>query len=176
MTGDMAEGNISANDQAILELLENDARLDARDLADILGEEAQEVQQAVRRMEEQKIICGYHTVINYNKVLRDERIMAFIEVEVSPMKGKGYDHTAALLAKYPEIDSLYLITGDNDLICLVQGKTMFEVCQFVADRIAVMENVQSTKTLFVLKQYKQSGILTGAGRPNRAEDRLVVSY
>ena len=97
----MAEGNISANDQAILELLENDARLDARDLADILGEEAQEVQQAVRRMEEQKIICGYHTVINYNKVLRDERIMAFIEVEVSPMKGKGYDHTAALLAKYP---------------------------------------------------------------------------
>ena len=129
MTGDMAEGNISANDQAILELLENDARLDARDLADILGEEAQEVQQAVRRMEEQKIICGYHTVINYNKVLRDERIMAFIEVEVSPMKGKGYDHTAALLAKYPEIDSLYLITGDNDFICLVQGKTMFEVCQ-----------------------------------------------
>ena len=176
MTGDMAEGNISANNQAILELLENDARLDARDLADILGEEAQEVQQAVRRMEEQKIICGYHTVINYNKVLRDERIMAFIEVEVSPMKGKGYDHTAALLAKYPEIDSLYLITGDNDFICLVQGKTMFEVCQFVADRIAVMENVQSTKTLFVLKQYKQSGILTGAGRPNRAEDRLVVSY
>ncbi|MBF5066478.1 Lrp/AsnC family transcriptional regulator, partial [Salmonella enterica subsp. enterica serovar Istanbul] len=81
----------------------------------------QEVQQAVRRMEEQKIICGYHTVINYNKVLRDERIMAFIEVEVSPMKGKGYDHTAALLAKYPEIDSLYLITGDNDFICLVQG-------------------------------------------------------
>lgn len=114
----MTEGNISANDQAILELLENDARLDARDLADILGEEAQEVQQAVRRMEEQKIICGYHTVINYNKVLRDERIMAFIEVDVSPMKDKGYDHTAALLAKYPEIDSLYLITGDNDFICL----------------------------------------------------------
>ncbi|NLW58691.1 MAG: Lrp/AsnC family transcriptional regulator, partial [Bifidobacterium pseudolongum subsp. globosum] len=159
-----------------LELLENDARLNAQDLADILNEDAKDVAHAVRRMEDQKIICGYHTVINYNKVLRDERIMAFIEVDVSPMKDQGYDHTAALLAKYPEIDSLYLITGDNDFICLVQGRTMFEVCQFVADRIAVMEHVQSTKTLFVLKQYKQSGVLTGAARTANSEGRLVVSY
>ena len=71
---------------------------------------------------------------------------------------------------------LYLITGDNDFICLVQGRTMFEVCQFVADRIAVMEHVQSTKTLFVLKQYKQSGVLTGAARTANSEGRLVVSY
>lgn len=172
----MTEPNISGQDQAILELLENDARLNAQDLADILNEDAKDVAHAVHRMEDQKIICGYHTVINYNKVLRDERIMAFIEVDVSPMKDQGYDHTAALLAKYPEIDSLYLITGDNDFICLVQGRTMFEVCQFVADRIAVMEHVQSTKTLFVLKQYKQSGVLTGAARTANGEGRLVVSY
>lgn len=172
----MTEPNISGRDQSILELLENDARLNAQDLADILNEDTDAVRDAVRRMEDERIICGYHTVINYNKVLRDERIMAFIEVDVSPMKDKGYDHTAALLAKYSEIDSLYLITGDNDFICLVQGRTMFEVCQFVADRIAVMENVQSTKTLFVLKQYKQSGVLTGAGRTTPGEGRLVVSY
>ena len=162
--------------EKILTFIEKNSRVDLKELAIMLGVNEVDVVNELEAMEAEHIICGYHTVINYNKVLRDERIMAFIEVEVSPMKGKGYDHTAALLAKYPEIDSLYLITGDNDFICLVQGKTMFEVCQFVADRIAVMENVQSTKTLFVLKQYKQSGILTGAGRPNRAEDRLVVSY
>ena len=128
----MTEPNISGQDQAILELLENDARLNAQDLADILNEDAKDVAHAVRRMEDQKII--------------------------------------------PEIDSLYLITGDNDFICLVQGRTMFEVCQFVADRIAVMEHVQSTKTLFVLKQYKQSGVLTGAARTANSEGRLVVSY
>lgn len=180
--GDMDRGaraqdaDVDANDLSILELLENDARLDARDLADILGEDEERVASSVRRMEDERIICGYHTVINYNKVLRDERIMAFIEVDVSPMKDEGYDHTAALLAKYPEIDSLYLITGDNDFICLVQGRTMFEVCRFVADRIAVMEHVCGTKTLFVLKQYKQSGVLTGAARATGDEGRLVVSY
>lgn len=176
-TDDRPRGaGVDADDLSILELLENDARLDARDLADILGGDEGSIASSVRRMEDEKIICGYHTVINYNKVLRDERIMAFIEVDVTPMKDRGYDHTAALLAKYPEIDSLYLITGDNDFVCLVQGRTMFEVCQFVADRIAVMENVRSTKTLFVLKQYKQSGVLTAAPRAAGREGRLVVSY
>lgn len=164
------------NQQAILELLEKDARLSARDLADILNEEEAEVKSAVRVMEEEKIICGYHTVINYNKVLKNEKIMAFIEVGVKPMKDKGYDYTASLIANYPEVDSLYLITGDSDFICLVEGKTMFEVCRFVSDKISCIEDVQSTKTLFVLKQYKQSGVLTGAGREEAIEDRLVVSY
>lgn len=162
--------------QQILELLEKDARLTARDLADILHEEESEVQSAITAMEDDKIICGYHTVINYNKVLKDQMIMAFIEVGVRPMKDKGYDFTANRIASYPEVDSMYLITGDNDFICLVQGKTMFEVCRFVSDKIACIEDVQSTKTLFVLKQYKQSGIKTGAGRQSSEEDRLVVSY
>lgn len=164
------------NTQAILELLEKDARLTTRDLSEILSEEESAIKDAVRQLEDDKIICGYHTVINYNKVLRDQKIMAFIEVGVRPMKDKGYDYTANRIASYPEVDSMYLITGDSDFICLVQGKTMFEVCNFVSDKIACMEDVQSTKTLFVLKQYKQSGILTGAGRPNKKEDRLVVSY
>lgn len=164
------------NQQQILDLLEKDARLSARDLADILQEEEDEIRQAIRTMEEEKIICGYHTVVNYNKVLKDQQIMAFIEVGVRPMKDKGYDYTANRIASYPEVDSMYLITGDNDFICLVTGKTMFEVCRFVSDKIACIEDVQSTKTLFVLKQYKQSGIMTGAGREDNKEERLVVSY
>lgn len=162
--------------QSVLELLEKDARLSARDLADILQEDEAHVRDEVRRMEDEKIICGYHTVINYNKVLRDQKILAFIEVGVRPMKDKGYDYTANLIAQYPEVNSMYLITGDNDFICLVEGKTMFEVCRFVSDKIACIEDVQNTKTLFVLKQYKQSGVLTGAGRPEAREERMVVSY
>lgn len=164
------------NQQHILDLLEKDARLTSKDLADILQEEESDIANAIAEMEEKKIICGYHTVINYNKVLKDQMIMAFIEVGVRPMKDKGYDYTANRIASYPEVDSMYLITGDNDFICLVQGKTMFEVCRFVSDKIACIEDVVSTKTLFVLKQYKQSGIKTGAGGQVREEDRLVVSY
>lgn len=161
--------------QKILELLEKDARLTSQDLADILNEDAGEVEGLVRSLENDKIICGYHTVINYNKVLRDELCMAFIEVDVQPQRDKGYDYTANLIANYPEVDSLYLITGDSDFIVLVQGRTMFEVARFVSDKIACIEDVQGTKTLFVLKQYKQSGILTGAGEETNEDSRLVVS-
>lgn len=164
------------NEQLILELLEKDARLNARDLADILQEEEADVAAAVREMEQNKIICGYHTVINYNKVLRDQKVMAFIEVDITPQRDKGYDYTAGLIANYPEVDSMYLITGDSDFICLVEGKTMFEVARFVSDKIACIKDVRSTKTLFVLKQYKQSGIMTGSGQPEIVDDRQVVSY
>lgn len=162
--------------QEILELLEKDARLTPKDLSEILNEDEAKVREDIAQMEEDKIICGYHTVINYNKALRYEKTMAFIEVGARPMKDKGYDHTANIIAGYPEVNSMYLITGDHDFICLVEGKTMFEVCQFVSDKIACIEDVQSTKTLFVLKQYKQNGVMTGAGKVDRKDDRLVVSY
>ncbi|WP_242790150.1 Lrp/AsnC family transcriptional regulator [Allobaculum mucilyticum] len=110
------------NTNAILELLEKDARLNTRDLADILNEEEGDVRDEVRRLEEDKIICGYHTVINYNKVQKDQKILAFIEVGVKPMRDKGYDYTANLMAGYPEVNSMYLITGDKDFILLVEGK------------------------------------------------------
>lgn len=108
------------NIQELLRLLEKDARLNARDLAEILGEDEQEVAEQIDEMEKNKIICGYHTVINYNKVLKDELVMAFIEVDIKPQRDKGYDYTASLIANYPEVDSMYLITGDSDFICLVR--------------------------------------------------------
>lgn len=159
----------------MLSLLEKDARLTVRDLSEILQEDSQEVEKTLRKMENDKIICGYHTVINYNKVLKDEKVLAFIEVDITPQRNQGYDFTANLIANYPEVDSMYLITGDFDFICLVSGKTMFEVARFVSDKIACIEHVRSTKTLFVLKQYKQSGILTADENEIIEEDRLVIS-
>lgn len=100
--------------------------------------------------------------------------MAFIEVDCTPQRHKGYDKTAMKIANYPEIDTMYLLSGDCDFLCLVQGKTMFEVARFVSDKIACVEDVRATKTLFVLKQYKQNGIVM-KDEEDVESTRLVVT-
>ena len=147
------------NTNALLDLLEKDARLTVTDLADMLEEEEDTVRAEVKRLENDKIICGYHTVINYNRGLKDEKVMAFIEVDCRPTRDRGYDKTARLIASYPEVSTMYLLSGDCDFLCLVEGKTMFEVARFVYDKISAVEDVTSTKTLFVLKEYKKNGIM-----------------
>lgn len=162
------------NQNNILDLLEKDARLNAQDLSDILNEPKDEIEKTIKELEDKKIICGYHTVINYNRAQRDEKVMAYIEVSCSPIRNRGYDKTAMTIANYPEVTTMYLLSGDCDFLCLVEGKTMFEVARFVSDKIACVEDVISTKTLFVLKQYKSSGILTESLK-NDDNDRLVVT-
>lgn len=162
------------NQGTILDLLENNARLTSQDLADILNEDKDTVAKQIEQLEKDKIICGYHTVINYNKAQKDQKVMAYIEVNCTPQRNQGYDKTALLIAKYPEVETMYLLSGDCDFLCLVSGKTMFEVARFVSDKIACVENVQSTKTLFVLKQYKQSGLLM-QDEVQPEEPRLVVT-
>ncbi|EOS60539.1 hypothetical protein C815_01210 [Firmicutes bacterium M10-2] len=162
------------NSNGLLDLLENNARLTYQDLADILQEDETEIKKEIKHLEDERIICGYHTVINYNKALRNEKVMAFIEVDCTPQRHKGYDKTAMKIANYPEIDTMYLLSGDCDFLCLVQGKTMFEVARFVSDKIACVEDVRSTKTLFVLKQYKSNGIIMKDADPQET-NRLVVT-
>ena len=162
------------NPNILLELLENNARLTTQDLADILHEDEALIKSEIQQLEKEKIICGYHTVINYNKALKNEKVMAFIEVDCTPQRHKGYDKTAMKIANYPEIDTMYLLSGDCDFLCLVQGKTMFEVARFVSDKIACVEDVRATKTLFVLKQYKQNGIVM-KDEEDVESTRLVVT-
>lgn len=162
------------NQSLILDLLENNARLSSQDLADILNDDEASIKSEIQSLEKNKIICGYHTIINYNKALKDQKVLAYIEVSCTPTRNRGYDKTAALIANYPEVDTMYLLSGDCDFLCLVQGKTMFEVARFVSDKIACVEHVRSTKTLFVLKQYKQSGIVM-IDKPEDKESRLVVT-
>ena len=159
----------------ILELLENDARLSSQDLADILNEDKETIEKAVKDLEQNEIICGYHAVINYNRALRDHKILAYIEVCCTPQRNRGYDKTAKLIANYPEVSNMYLLSGDCDFLCLVEGKTMFEVARFVSDKIACIENVISTKTLFVLKEYKKNGIVMIDSVEDEIADRLVVT-
>ncbi len=162
------------NQNTILDLLENNARLTSQDLADILNEDKTLIDTQIKELEDNKIICGYHTVINYNKAQRDQKVLAYIEVDCTPSRNEGYDKTAQLIANYPEVDTMYLLSGDCDFLCLVQGKTMFEVARFVSDKIACVENVRSTKTLFVLKQYKQNGIMISDQKKDES-NRLVVT-
>ena len=163
------------NNNRLLELLENDARLSSQDLADILNEDKETVEAAVKQLEEDQIICGYHTVINYNRAMKDQKVLAFIEVNCTPQRNRGYDKTAYTISNYPEVTTMYLLSGDCDFLCLVEGKTMFEAARFVSDKIACIENVTSTKTLFVLKEYKKSGIVMVDEVDQEQEDRLVVS-
>lgn len=162
------------NTNALLDLLEKDARLTAQDLADILDEEKDNVAREIGRLEDENVICGYHTVINYNRGLKDEKVMAFIEVDCTPTRDRGYDKTARLIANYPEISTMYLLSGDCDFLCLVEGKTMFEVARFISDKIACVEDVRSTKTLFVLKEYKKNGIVM-QDEDSIVSERLVMT-
>ena len=118
------------NQSLILDLLENTARLSSQDLADILNDDEASIKSEIQSLEKNKIICGYHTIINYNKALKDQKVLAYIEVSCTPTRNRGYDKTAALIANYPEVDTMYLLSGDCDFLCLVQGKTMFEVARF----------------------------------------------
>lgn len=110
----------------------------------------------LHELEQEQVICGYNTVINWDKT-DDERVTALIEVKVTPQRGEGFDRVAERIYNYEEVTSLYLMSGGFDMAVFIEGKTMKEVAQFVARKLAPMEGVLSTSTHFVLKKYKESG-------------------
>ena len=144
------------------------------DLDRILLEEEENIIQRMDSLEKRKIICGYHTVINWDKASRGRKVMAIIEVGVTPQRDYGYDKIAKTIARYPEVDTMYLLSGKSEFMCMVYGKSMYDVASFVADKIACIDAVKSTVTLFVLKQYKESGIILEDERKHNGE-RLVVT-
>ena len=161
------------DENLLLTLLHNNARMDVTDLAMALNETEDNVVDTISQLEKDKVICGYHTIINWDRTNVDN-VMALIQINATPEREYGYDRIAKKIYAFPEVDTMYLLSGDCDFLCLVQGKTMFEVARFVSDKIACVEDVRSTKTLFVLKQYKQSGIVM-IDKPEDKESRLVVT-
>lgn len=145
-------------DVKLLQILENDPRISTRDLADILNESETNVLEVKRRLEKDKVICGYHTVINWDKTNHDV-VQAFIEVSSKPERDRGYDEVAMRIARYPEVKSLYLMSGKSEFLVLIDGKTMREVADFVGQKLAPIEGVTATVTCFVLKQYKIEGVV-----------------
>ena len=145
----------------ILKLLENDAKLTATQIAAMLGCDVSEVEAAIAELEENNIILGYNTVIDWEKTNR-EYVSAMIEVKLTPQRDRGYDKIAEKIYKYPEVQAVYLMSGSYDLSVVIEGKTMKEVAFFVSQKLAPIDEVISTATHFVLHKYKDKGILYDA--------------
>ena len=144
------------NLREVLRLLEDDARQPPSRLAELSGLSTATVRRLIARAEAEGVIRRYKGIVNWERVGED-RVFAFIEVRALPERGRGFDAVAERLVGFPEVHSLYLMSGDYDLHVVVQGETMREVAYFVADKLAPLEGVQSTATHFVLKRYKIDG-------------------
>lgn len=142
--------------EKILTFIEKNSRIDIKELAIMLGVDAAVVLQELEAMEEEHVICGYHTLINWEKT-GIEKVTAMIEVRVTPQRGMGFDKVAERIYNYPEVESVYLISGGFDFMVILEGKTLREVSQFVSEKLSPLETVLSTRTNFILKKYKDHG-------------------
>ena len=158
--------------ELLLSLLETNARYSTRDLTDVLLEDEDSVIHTMSELEKKKIICGYHTIINWDKTNK-EKVMALIEVGVTPERDYGYDKIAKNIYRYPEVDTMYLMSGKSEFIVIIYGKTMQEISNFVGTKLAPTQNVVSTSTFFVLKEYKVNGVVFD--EEEKHPERLVVT-
>jgi len=157
--------------QELLELLEKDHTLTVEQLATMLDKSQAEVAALVNRLEAEKIIVKYQTIVNWEKAGVD-RVTAVIDVKITPQREVGFDSIAERIYRFPEVRSLYLMSGAYDLLVMVEGKNLKEVSQFVSTRLSTIEGVLSTTTHFMLKMYKESGVIVEDEEEDR---RLVVS-
>ena len=157
--------------EAILAVLEKNSRIDIADLAAMMGVTEVEVANEIADMEKERVICGYHTLINWNKT-SDEKVTALIEVKVTPQRGIGFDSIAERIYKYNEVHALYLMSGGFDFTVIIEGKSMKQVALFVSDKLAPLEAVLSTSTHFVLKKYKDHGTVLEA---SQSDERMMIT-
>ena len=157
--------------EKILSIIEKNAKLSMEDLAALLGEDKESVAREVEAMEKEGIICGYHTLINWDNT-KDERVDALIEVKVTPQRGMGFDNIAERIYQYEEVDALYLMSGGYDFTVMIKGRTMKEVANFVSMKLGPMESVLSTATHFVLKRHKDHGTRLNVAK---SDGRMQVS-
>lgn len=143
-------------DTQILKILETDARTAPSRIAAMTGKTEKQVIDAIAKMEKSGVIRRYKTVVDWEKAGK-ERVLAFIDVRVTPTRGVGFDDIARRICRYPEVHSAYLVSGDFDLRVVVEGKTMRDVAFFVAEKLATLEGVLSTRSSFLLKKYKNDG-------------------
>ncbi len=158
----------------ILEILKKDARTTAEDIAKMLKKKAQAVKDAIRKYEKEGIILKYKTIINQELVKdNDASVRALIEVNIVPQKDLGFDKIAERIYSFPEVASCYLLSGTYDLLLIVEGKDLNTVAKFVAEKLAPLENVRGTATHFLLRKYKEDGVVLKHKEENK---RIAISY
>jgi DNA-binding Lrp family transcriptional regulator len=155
----------------LLKLIRENAALKAGQLASLLGISEADVTEKIRAYEQDRVILGYRAVLNEEKLGRD-LVRAVIEVRITPERGGGFDRLADRIAKYVEVESCYLMSGGYDLLVMVAGTNLREVASFVSEKLATLQGVISTSTHFLLKPYKEQGVLMSGPAPDQ---RLPVA-
>lgn len=150
---------MTALDKDILSLLTNDARLTAKQISAMLSESEEKVKARISDMEQNGVIVKYTAIVNDEKT-EDSLVSALIEVKVSPKKKEGFDGIAQQIATFPEVKSVYLMSGAYDLAVFIEDRSLQQVARFVSERISTFDGVISTATHFILKKYKIEGVLT----------------
>ncbi|MCM1254117.1 MAG: Lrp/AsnC family transcriptional regulator [Clostridium sp.] len=146
--------------EKLLSVIEKNSRIDLKELAVIMGAEEIDIVNELAALESEGVICGYHTLIDWEKT-SIEKVTALIEVRVTPQRGQGFDNIAERIYKYPEVTSVYLISGGYDLLVTLEGKSLKEISRFVSDKLSTLDTVLSTATHFILKKYKDHGTILG---------------
>ncbi len=155
----------------ILRAIEKNSKVTPDELAIMLGASKEEVEETIKGMEEEGIICGYPTLIDWDRITPD-KLTALIEVKVTPQRGEGFDKIAERIYKFEEVESVYLMSGGFDLTVIIRGRSMTEVARFVSEKLAPMEAILSTATHFVLRRYKENGIVM---KQESKEERMIIS-
>ncbi|CAH1206786.1 MULTISPECIES: Lrp/AsnC family transcriptional regulator [Paenibacillus] len=155
----------------VLDLLKEDARRTPALLSTLLGEPEEHIKKAVEELEQEHVIVKYATVVNWSKV-HDEKVTALIEVQITPERGRGFEGIAERIYLYPQVKSVYLMSGAYDLLVEVEGGNLREVANFVSEKLSPIDSVLSTKTNFILKKYKQDGIIF---EDHQEDNRLMIS-
>jgi DNA-binding Lrp family transcriptional regulator len=157
----------------ILKIMEENHQIPVKTIAAMVQSSEDAVRNTIKNLEEKNIIMSYPTLIDWSKVEGQESIIAMIDVKVTPKRGVGFDEVAERISRFPEVSSLYLMSGAYDLSITIEGKTMNQIATFVSEKLSTIDNVISTTTHFMLKKYKHDGVRFSGG--DEKDRRMVVS-
>lgn len=163
---------LTNNELEIVEILEKEARISTEDIAKMIGISVEETEQSIKKLEYNKVIVRYISVIDWTKIEDHPGVRAMIDVKVTPKRGVGFDDIAERIYRFDEVSSVYLMSGTYDLSIIIEGKSMNEVANFVSRKLSILDSVVSTTTHFILKKYKHDGIIF---EPDNKDKRIVVS-
>ncbi len=164
---------LSNDELNILAILEENHRISTETIAMQLNMTEESVHRTIKKLEEDKIIVSYPTLIDWNQIEGKETVVAMIDVKVTPQHGVGFDEIAERIYRYPEVNSVYLMSGTYDLSVTLEGKTLQEVSKFVSNKLSTIDNVISTTTHFILKKYKHDGVIIEGNDDD--DKRMVVT-
>ncbi|WP_432718587.1 Lrp/AsnC family transcriptional regulator [Pectinatus frisingensis] len=153
----------------LLQLLEHDARRPVKELAAMLNKSEFEIEEAIKKLEDDRIIMSYNTLIDWEK-FGDHNVTSVIEVNVAPQREVGFDAIAERIYRFDEVKSVFLMSGSFDLLVIIEGQSLNKVADFVARRLSTIEGVTSTRSHFMLKAYKKDGTIID----DKEDDRRLV--